>query len=186
MRLAIADPPYPPFNGSGGRKNRASRWYGDKQRSIKDRPADNHASADVWDDITKHRELLLQLLDEFDGFAIATSPDGIAAYHPLPIGMRILAWIKPNAIPGAHRIKSSWEPVLIFPPIGRRSNRQGVGMTSDILTANAPRVGFHGAKPETWTHWVLDALSFDKATDTVVDMFPGSGQVARAIETYRQ
>lgn len=52
MRLAIADPPYPPFVGSGGRKNRASRRYGDGQRSRKDARmvADFHPEAHRWDD----------------------------------------------------------------------------------------------------------------------------------------
>jgi hypothetical protein len=84
MNLAIADPPYPPFIGAGGRKNRASRWYGSNQRSVKDVIADQHPEADEWDDPTRHRQLLLELQNSFDGWAIATSPDGIAAYGPLP------------------------------------------------------------------------------------------------------
>jgi hypothetical protein len=53
-------------------------------------------------------------------------------------------------------------------------------MVSDVLTAN-PAGGFVGAKPPAWTHWVLDALGYDAAADTVADLFPGSGGVARAI-----
>lgn len=179
MKLAIADPPYPPFVGSGGRKNRASRWYGDGQRSRTDRPADNHPEAATWDDPAAHRALLELLLERFDGWAIATSPDGIAAYGALPPEVRIMAWIKPNAQPGAHRLRSMWEPVLLFPPKGRRSNRGGVGMMPDVLTAPAPR-GFIGAKPPEWTRWVLSALSYDPAIDVLVDLFPGSGAVTEA------
>lgn len=179
MRLAIADPPYPPFIGSGGRKNRASRWYGTGQRSRKDRPADQHPDAADWDEPARHRALLLELLDTYDGWAIATSPDGIAAYGELPAAVRIMAWVKPNASPGAHRLRSLWEPVLLYPPVGRRSNRGGVGAVPDVLTANAPRVGFPGAKPEAWTRWVLAALTHDPAVDEVVDLFPGSGAVSR-------
>lgn len=181
MRLAIADPPYPPFIGSGGRKNRASRWYGTGQRSRKDRPADVHAEAAEWDDPARHRALLEELLAAFDGFAIATSPDGLAAYGPLPDAARIMAWIKPNAIPGAHRLRSAWEPVILYPPEGRRSNRGGVGMMNDYLIAPYPG-GFIGRKPDAWTHWVLSAMSYDADTDTVVDVFPGSGAVGRAVE----
>lgn len=181
MRLAIADPPYPPFIGSGGRKNRASRWYGTGQRSRKDRPADQHPDAADWDEPGRHRALLVELLDAYDGWAIATSPDGIAAYGELPAAVRIMAWVKPNASPGAHRLRSLWEPVLIYPPVGRRSNRGGVGAVPDVLTANAPRIGFPGAKPEAWTRWVLAALTHDPAVDEVVDLFPGSGAVARAV-----
>lgn len=185
MRLAIADPPYPPLRGSGGRKNRASRWYGDGQRSSSDRPSDVHVAARDWDDPARHRELLERLHDTYDGWAIATSPDGLAAYHPLPVAARILAWVKPNAQPGAHRLLSQWEPVILLPPVGRRSNRGGVGAVPDVLTCPAPRVGFIGAKPPQWTSWVLAALSYDPDTDSVDDVFPGSGLVADALAAYQ-
>lgn len=185
MKLAIADPPYPPFIGSGGRKNRASRWYGDGQRSVTDRPSDFHEDAASWDDPATHRALLVRLLDEFDGFAIATSPDGIAAYGELPSAMRIMAWVKPNAQPGSHRLRSMWEPVLLYPPVGRRSNRGGVGAMSDVLTCNAPRVGFIGAKPPEWTQWVLAALTHNPDEDEVHDLFPGSGLVTKGAENSR-
>ncbi len=181
MRLAIADPPYPPLIGSGGRKNRASRWYGTGQRSRKDRPADQHPEADAWDDPARHRLLLEQLVNEYDGWAIATSPDGIAAYGPLPVGTRIMAWVKTNAIPGAHRLRSCWEPVILYPPVGRRSSRTEAGQMPDVLTAAAPRRGFPGAKPPEWTAWVLEAMSWDPRTDQVDDLFPGSGAVSEVI-----
>lgn len=182
-KYAIADPPYPPFVGSGGQKNRASRWYGTKQRSRKDTTADVHPEAAEWDNPARHRQLLEELLDTHDGFAIATSVDGLAAYGTLPVGTRIMAWIKTNAIPGSHRLRSMWEPVILYPAIGRRSNRGGVGIVPDVWTGPAPR-GFKGQKPEGWTHWVLDALTFDPDADHVADMFPGSGAVAAAVETY--
>src|SRR5688500_3178182 len=181
MRLAIADPPYPPFIGSGGRKNRASRWYGTGQRSRTDKPADVHPDAALWDDPATHRALIERLTADYDGFAIATSPDGLAAYGELPVGARIMAWVKPNAIPGSHRLRSMWEPVILFPPAGRRSNRGGVGAMPDVLTEPAPRRGFHGAKPEAWSRWVLAAMGFDPAADTVDDLFTGSGMVTVAI-----
>lgn len=179
MRLAIADPPYPPFIGSGGRKNRASRWYGEGQRSRTDRPADVHPDAAEWDDPARHRALLVELLDTYDGFAVATSPDGLAAYGDLPAAARLMAWVKPNAQPGAHRLRSMWEPVILYPPAGRRSNR-GVGMVPDVLTAPVTP-GFIGAKPLQWVGWVLDAMSYDPDTDTVDDLFPGSGAVGTAL-----
>lgn len=184
MKLAIVDPPYPPFIGSGGRKNRASRWYGSGQRSKKDRPSDYHPEAHEWDDPARHRALLLELLDRFDCFAIATSVDGLQVYSPLPVGTRVMAWVKPNAIPGSHRLRSMWEPVIVYPAPGRRSNRGGVGMVPDVYTAPYPR-GFIGRKPEGWTHWVLDALTFDPDVDHITDMFAGSGAVTEAINSYR-
>jgi hypothetical protein len=181
MRLAIADPPYPPFVGSGGKKNRASRWYGTGQRSKRDKPADVHPEATHWDDPANHRTLLEGLVAEYDGWAIATSPDGIAAYGVLPTATRIMAWVKPNAQPGAHRLRSNWEAVILYPPVGRRSNRNGVGSISDVLVEPVTR-GFIGAKPAAWTDWVLDALSYDPETDELIDLFPGSGAVSASIE----
>jgi hypothetical protein len=182
--LAIADPPYPPFVGSGGRKNRASRWYGAGQRSRKDVIADQHPDAADWDEPVRHRQLLEELVEGYDGWAIATSPDGIAAYGTLPSVCRIMAWVKPNGQPGAHRLRSVWEPVILFPPVGRRSNRKGVGSIPDVLTCNAPRGGFKGQKPEEWTHWILRAFSY-QAGDSVVDVFSGSGAVEKAIKNFR-
>lgn len=184
MRLAIADPPYPPFVGAGGRKNRASRWYGEGQRSRTDRPSDRHPEAAMWDDPAAHRFLFLQLMAAYDGFALATSPDGLEAYCPFPPEIRIMAWVKPNAQPGAHRLRSNWEPVIVRVPEGRRSNRGGRGQISDVLTANAPG-RFIGRKPEAWTHWVLAAMSYDPTTDQVVDLFAGSGAVTSAVESFR-
>lgn len=179
MKLAIADPPYPPSKASGGSKRRASRWYG-RGVAADDKQADLHPDADHWDDPARHRQLLVQLMERYDGWAIATCPDGIAAYGELPDAVRIMAWVKPNATPGAHRLRSCWEAVIVYPPAGRRSNR-GPGAIPDVLTADAPRLGFPGAKPAAWTDWVLAALSFDPQTDTVDDLFPGSGAVSDTI-----
>lgn len=143
--------------------------------------ADYHPEAHEWDEPSRHRALLEQLVEEFDGFAIATSPDGLTAYGTLPAAVRIMAWIKPNATPGSHRLRSLWEPVILYPPVGRRSNRGGVGMVPDVLTAPAPRRGFTGSKPEAWTRWVLEAMTYDPAADEVVDLFHGSGAVAEVI-----
>jgi len=143
--------------------------------------ADFHPEAHHWDDPAEHRLLLERLADEYDGWAIATSPDGLAAYGALPAACRIMAWVKPNAQPGAHRLRSMWEPVILYPATGRRSNRGGRGAISDVLTANAPRIGFKGAKPPEWTRWVLDALCYSPEEDVVDDLFSGSGAVAAAV-----
>lgn len=184
MRLAIADPPYPPaLKGVGGVKPRGSRWYGTKLRGNNRASADLHPEADEWEDPARHRALLEQLEAEYDGWAIATSADCLEIYAPFPVGVRVMAWVKPNGIPGAHRLRSCWEPVIIQVPPGRRRN-VGRGAMPDVLTAAAPRRGFAGAKPEAWTHWVLSAFSFDPATDTVHDLFAGSGAVGDAVSTF--
>lgn len=93
-----------------------------------------------------------------------------------------MVWVKPNATPGSHRIRNIWEPVLVYAAKGRRTNI-GVGMVPDVFTCPAPR-GFTGQKPEGWTHWILDALTYHPDEDVAEDMFAGSGAVARAIASY--
>jgi hypothetical protein len=196
MKLAIADPPYPPlfrerFDLAGGEsrvtvRSRARRWYGDGTRSSTDSPrADFHEDAGRWDDIDAHRQLLLHLVENFDGWAIATTPDGLGAYHPLPVNAQIMAWHKPNAMPGGGRLIERWEPVIVFVPEERRT-RAGARV-GNVLTAAAPsarggRQSFVGSKPAAWTRWVLDALGYDPAVDELHDLFPGSGAVLAAAD----
>lgn len=192
MRLAIADPPYPPHRAlrrdrpEGNQRvtvrSRSRRWYGDGPHSADMPRADFHPAAGDWDSRDRHQELLAHLMENYDGWAIATSPDGLDAYTPFPLMARIAVWHKPNSIPGGHRLKSCWEPVLVGPPEAR-ANRVG-GIVPDVLVAGTPGAKFAGAKPTPWTHWVLDMLGYDPATDTVDDLFPGSGLVGRAIRTY--
>ena len=185
MKLAIADPPYPPnlLAAGHGVQTRADRWYGgNDNRTGKDyRTADIHPGAAEWNDPAKHRALLLEL-QEYDGWALATTPDAVAAiYPPIPVGTRIMVWHKPNSLPTGHRVGSNWEAVLLFAPITRRSSR-GRGQVSDVLRASPPNNGFAGAKPAAWTRWVLDAMGYDQDEDTVTDVFTGSGAVARHIQ----
>lgn len=190
MRLAIADPPYPPrrterFDRASGKprvvvRSRARRWYGDGTRPSDERPADFHPDAGEWDAPARHRQLLEQLMDEFDGWAIATTLDGLDCYRPLPISARTMIWHKPTAMPTSGRIASSCEAVIVHAPANRRARTSGpLGQVPDLLSCTAPH-GFAGAKPARWTRWVLDALGYDPTTDTVDDLFPGSGSVAAA------
>lgn len=191
MRLAIADPPYPPLfseraDAAGGAlritvRSRSRRWYGDGPRSSTDSPpADFHPEAGRWDNLSEHRKLIETLVLEYDGWAIATTPDGLGAYHPLPIGADIMVWHRPTALPGGGRLIRRWEPVIVFIPEERRG--RGGTRVSDVLTATAPARGFVGSKPAVWTRWVLDALGYNPDVDELVDLFPGSGAVGRAAD----
>jgi hypothetical protein len=178
MRLAYADPPYPPARDG---KNRASRWYGDAPLSSTDVPADFHVDAKEWDDPLRHRQLAEALLRDFDGWAIATTPDGIRFYEPLPGPVKVCAWVRPNVLPSPSRIRSMWEAVLVFPPEGRRNSRNGVGTVDNVLTCAAPRIGFAGAKPAEYVEWVLALIGYEPEKDEVVDVFPGSGSVSAVL-----
>jgi hypothetical protein len=193
MRLAIADPPYPPrfterhdrADGSARvvARSRAQRWYSDQGvRGATDRPADHHADASEWDDPARHRLLLEQLMDEFDGWAIATPMDGVECYRPLPIPCRVMVWYRRNAQRGDYCIANVTEAVIVYPPVGRRAKGSAgpTGQVVDLLDEPAPIGGFAGMKPARWTRWVLDAMSH-QPDDEVVDLFPGSGSVGAAI-----
>jgi hypothetical protein len=194
VRLVIAYPPYPPHraerhdlaDGSARlvTRSRARRWYGDgpRDRGGRNRPADYHPEAAVWDHPARHRLLLEQLIDEADGWAIATTMDGLDAYRPLPVPARTLVWVKTNALPTSHRIEASCEAVIVCPPVGRRARVSGEPQVPDVLVAGKGKRGFAGAKPAVWTRWVLAALGYDPAEDEVVDMFPGSGAVSAAAD----
>ncbi|HEY5482812.1 MAG TPA: hypothetical protein VIK31_03235 [Propionibacteriaceae bacterium] len=191
MKLAIADPPYPPavaerFDVEGGRlttRSRARRYYGDGTRCSDEKPADFHPAAGEWDAPERHRALMRQLLDEYDGWAIATTPDGLATYGALPVSARLLTWVKPNNPPSGHRIRPTWEAVILYPPQERRGRAAGLVAVSDVLICASPRIGFAGAKPAEWTRWVLEALGYQEG-DVVTDLFPGSGSVTTALENY--
>lgn len=191
MKLAIADPPYPPlfterFDTASGEprlltRSRARRWYGDGTRGRTDSPpADFHPEAGRWDDIDEHHRFMLQLMEDYDGWAIATTQDGLGAYHPLPVSAHVGAWVRPNGMPGGQRLMSRWEPVIVFTPESRRA--RSAELVSDVLVAAAPRRGFAGAKPAEWTRWVLAMLGHAPGEDQVDDIFPGSGAVAAAVD----
>lgn len=185
MKLAIADPPYPPIRAAHPRNDssRARRWYDSTYRKSGDArfASDHHDDAGQWDDPQTHRALMDRLEAEYDGWAIATAHDGIPVYGVLPRCARIAVWHRPNAGAGAARIKNTWEPVIVRPPTNRLSSRLMGGQIPDLLTCAAPRIGFAGAKPHEWTRWVLALLGYDPEVDTVDDLFPGSNSVAQAI-----
>lgn len=192
MRLAIADPPYPPqvserHDTASGTprlttRSRARRYYGDGSQDQRRFKADHHEHAGDWDDPARHRRLLEELLDTYDGFAIATSMDGLDAYRPLPPGARTLIWRKLTSTRGGGRIANTMEAVIVYPHHTRRGRRQ-LGQVPDFLQCEPPaKSRFAGAKPPRWTRWVLDALGYDQDTDTVDDLFPGSGYVATEID----
>ena len=187
MRLAIADPPYPPHRATrrdrpGGPerlviRSRARRWYGDGTRAMNDRAADHHERAGEWDTAAAHWELLEDLLDNYDGWAIATSMDGLDYYRPLPVPTTTMVWHKGNGHDGEGRVRATLEAVIVRIPESRRARR---GHQVEPFLQAGVQPGFPGRKPEAWTRWVLDALGYDSTVDELVDLFPGSGSVAAA------
>ena len=183
MRLCIADPPY---------LGRAAEWYGDKGKTTVARnkncgfaPADHHDAAADWDDPARHQQLVQQLITQYDGWAIAMAHDNLRAYLPMipnNVPVRIGIWVKPT-MPTAARVLNAYEPVVVRIPEGRRSSigTAGIPHPKDAVQIGRESQGFTGAKPRAWTRWVLDMLGYDPEHDTVDDLFPGSGAVAREV-----
>ena len=181
MKLCIADPPY---------LGRANRWYGasgDAKSWHKKRgqpydkaSGDEHPEAHIWDDAATHHAMVQRLLRDYDGWAVAMAADKLHDYMPmLPRATRIAVWHKPASVPGGSRLITSWEPVAVMVPHMRKQAVAGK-CVRDVLKAH-PAGGFVGAKPRAWTRWVLDMLGYDPDTDTVDDLFHGSGAVAAEI-----
>ena len=104
-----------------------------------------------------------------------------------PDGVRVGVWAKTRA-GGSRpnvRIGYSFEHVLFQQPPGRRGGVADRRRTDTLVAAVTQRRGVVGAKPERWTHWVLDLLGYQPDEDEVHDLFPGSGDVGTAIATFR-
>lgn len=177
MKLAIADPPY---------LGRAVRWYGPNGRGKgkgKGR-ADEHPEAYLWDKPETHKNLVTELNENYDGWAIAMSAHNLSTYLSVietesENGIRVCVWHKPNPIPSGSRIFNVWEPVIVKIPEGRKGRSGGVS-TKDLITIPHKASGFAGAKPMEWTRWVLDLMGYREG-DEIYDLFNGSGAVANAI-----
>jgi hypothetical protein len=166
VRIAYADPPY---------LGLAAKFYGHL-----------HADAAAYDDPETHRQLIARLCDEFpDGWALSLHSPSLREILPMcPPDVRVAAWVKPFASykkgvnPGY-----AWEPV-IFRGGRRRTDGSETTVSDYCAVPITLRRGFTGAKPERFVWWVL-ALLGAQADDEFVDLFPGSGAVARAWEAWR-
>jgi hypothetical protein len=166
MRIAYADPPYPG----------CAHLY-------KDHP-DYAGEVD-------HYELILKLLHGgYDAWCLHTSSVALpfVVLALVEAGCfaneyRIMAWVKPFAafkrnVPIAY----AWEPVLV------KAGRKPVvktGMTyrdwcSEPITLKR---GLTGAKPEAVCHWLFEVMGCHR-DDELYDLYPGTGAVTRAWETW--
>ena len=164
MRFAYADPPY---------LGLARQFYGD------------HPEAHVYDTIEGHAALIERLSSSYpDGWAMSLHSPSLREILPLcPADVRVMAWVKPfcSFKPGIG-VAYAWEPVIVRG--GRRRTRKQPTVRDWVAENITLRRGFTGAKPAGFTFWLLEVLNVQPG-DTVDDLFPGSGAVARAL-TARQ
>lgn len=158
-RFAYADPPYP---------RQAKKHY-------EDHP-DYAGEVD-------HAALIEQLTGEYqDGWALSTNPGELHWLLPLCPKHRVLAWVKPFAAwKRNHWPAYAWEPVIL---VGGRTLYGTQETPRDFISEPITmRKGVSGAKPLAFCLWLFSCLGALPG-DEMVDLFPGSGAVAHAWQTY--
>jgi hypothetical protein len=161
LRLAYADPPYP----GNSRLYRGHHDYGGEV---------DHAA-------------LIARLAGYDGWALSTSATALPAVLALcPPGVRVAAWHKGERPTVSRWPLSAWEPVIYTG--GRQQPSTGPGRRVDSLVHGVAAMTtlpgrVIGAKPAAFCRWLFDLLGAATA-DTLDDLFPGSGAVARAWNAY--
>ncbi len=153
LTFAYADPPYPGF----------ASYY-------KNQP-DFRGEVD-------HQKLIASLVDgRYDGWALSTSAAALRDLLPLcPPGARVCAWVKPIGVSCAtFGLHSTWEPLIV---VGGRKRRPGI---RDWLSAQPARGNgtLLGRKPIAFCAWLFQTLGMVEG-DFFVDLFPGTGVVARS------
>lgn len=164
MRIGYADPPYPG----------CAHLY-------RDHP-DYAGEVD-------HAALLDRLSSEFDGFVLHTNatPSTIALLAPLIEkieGARWMAWTKPFAafkrnVPVAY----AWEPVVVK-AVRKPVVRHRIVMRDWVSESITLKRGLTGTKPDKVCRWAFEMVGAEPS-DTLVDLFPGTGAVTASWHAWR-
>ena len=135
-----------------------------------------------------HGALVQRLEREFDGWVLHTSSVAIPIIAPLvaKTGARWGAWVKSfAAFKKGVRPAYAWEPIVFKPARRMAENYSGAFVQRDwIECPMTMRRGFTGAKPAAVCHWAFEVLGATP-DDELHDLFPGSGAVSRAWESWR-
>lgn len=162
MRFAIADPPYPGM----------AHLY----KNHKDYAGE-----------VDHAALIEQLVADYpDGWTLSTHTNALRFLIPLtPPTTRVLAWCRTDATPlkGVFPVYA-WEPVLLSG--GRRGlYEKDFCAVPAFFDGNEQRAKLKGRKPPAFCFWLFRCLGA-RLGDEVVDLFPGSGAIGNAWETYQR
>ena len=158
LRFAYADPPY---------IGQAKKHYAHDPRCAEV----DHAA-------------LIETLNGFDGWALSASSPSLKTILPLcPPDVRVMAWVKPFC---AFKVNVNpayaWEPVIVRG--GRKRGRDLPTVRDWFSHVITLKKGLVGVKPEKVCHWIFDVLGM-RPGDEFHDLFPGSGAVGKAWETYK-
>lgn len=160
MRFAYADPPY---------IGQAKKHYSHDPKCAE----------------VDHAELIERMNREYDAWALSLSTPSLRQILPLcPPDVRVMAWVKPFC---AFKVNVNpayaWEPVIVRG--GRKRTREQETVRDWVSVGITLRRGLVGAKPERFCHWLFEVVNL-QASDEFHDLFPGSGAVSRAWESWRQ
>ncbi len=134
-----------------------------------------------------HVALVEKLEREFDGWALHThaTAEAMEILSPLArkAGARWCSWVKPFAAFKRNvSVAYTWEPVIIKaarkPVVSDR-----LVMRDYIECPITMKRGLTGAKPSAVCHWIFELLGA-VPTDELVDLFPGTGAVTDAWQTW--
>ena len=126
-----------------------------------------------------HTELV-EKLKGYDGWALSTSAEALRDVLPLcPPEARVLAWVK-------HTVTVSWEPVIVVSARAPQGVRDWIQAEPDSYQWRPkPDSYVIGQKPTIFCAWLFRWLGAESG-DELDDLFPGSGQVGRAWDAWRQ
>lgn len=163
MKLGYADPPYPG----------CAHLY-------KDHPD--------YDGEVDHEALIDWLESAFDGWVLHTNstPSTIRLLAPLiPDSARWMSWNKTFAAFKRNvSVAYAWEPVIVKPARKPVVSKRIV-MRDWYSCPITLKRGLTGAKPEELCHWAFEMLGA-RPEDELVDLFPGTGAVGKAWETWKK
>lgn len=136
-----------------------------------------------------HASLVDRLESEFDGWVLHASatPHSIAVLAPLVVKTqaRWMSWVKGFAAFKKNvSVAYAWEPVIVKaarkPVVSKRLvNRDWI---QESITLKR---GLTGAKPEAVCHWAFEMVGAHPE-DTLLDLYPGTGSVSKAWDTWRK
>jgi len=161
VRIGYADPPYPNC-------------------------AHLYAAHEDFAGEVDHVALIRKLEAEYDGWVLHTSSVALPVIAPLiPSAARTMAWVKSFAAFKRNvSVAYAWEPVIVkpcrMPVVSKR-----LVMRDWIESPITMRRGLTGAKPEKVCHWAFEMVAA-RPEDDLHDMFPGTGAVIRAWDTWRK
>ncbi|MEU4225990.1 hypothetical protein AB0F17_16975 [Nonomuraea sp. NPDC026600] len=164
LRLAYADPPYP----GNARLYRGHRDYAGEV---------DHAA-------------LIRHLTTYDGWALSTSAAALPAVLTLcPPEVRVAAWHRGERPTASRWPLNAWEPVIYAggrpsdPSLGIHPTRRVDSLVHGVSAMTTLPERVIGAKPAAFCRWLFDLLGAASG-DSFDDLFPGSGVVGRAWDTF--